>query len=203
VVWRDIVDEQQYLTSPLKGKGIFAALVDPENTSQGQSNLIDMEEDACLPPSLYAASYSPEEDVFLVVWTTAREYQKKGLDVYGAFVQAENGKRRGPAFPIAVESDYQEFPSVVYDQRHKRFLVVWYDLRRDQTALNQDVYGRYISSTGLPSEEFIISDNRANGIRRYPAIAFSSKSETSLVIWEDSRKKTKNLHSQRIYGKIW
>lgn len=203
VVWRDIVDEQLYLTTPLRGKGIFSALVDPEAKTAIQSNIIDIEEDACLPPSLYAASYSPEDDVFLVVWTTARDYQKNGLDVYGAFVQAADGKRRGPAFPIAVESDYQEFPSVVYDQQHKRFLVVWYDLRRDKTALNQDVYGRYIQTTGKAGKEFIISDNNARGIRRYPAIAFSSKSETSLIIWEDSRKKTQNFHSQRIYGKLW
>ena len=203
VVWRDIVDEHQYLTTPLKGKGIFAAFIDAERGPQAEAgSLIDTEEDACLPPSLYAAAYAPEEDVFLVVWTTARDYDKRGLDVYGAFVRAKDGKRQGRAFPIAVESDYQEFPSVAYDPRHHRFLVIWYDLRRDHSALNQDIYGRYITAKGQFSEEFLVSDFRAPGIRRYPAISFSSKSDSFLMIWEDSRHKTKTTHSQRIYGRI-
>ncbi|MHC4406970.1 MAG: hypothetical protein ACYTG0_45725 [Planctomycetota bacterium] len=203
VVWRDIVDEHQYLTTPLKGKGIFAAFIDAERGPQGGTgSLIDTEEDACLPPSLYAADYAPEEDVFLVVWTTARDYEKQGLDVYGAFVRAKDGKRQGRAFPIAVESDYQEFPSVAYDPTHHRFLVIWYDLRRDHRALNQDVYGRYITVKGEFSEEFLVSDFRAPGIRRYPAISFSPKSDSFFMIWEDSRSKTKTTHSQRIYGRI-
>lgn len=78
---------------------------------------------------MYAASYSPDEDLFLVVWTTARDYQKMGLDVYGAFIRASDGQHIGKAFPIAVKNDYQEFPSVTFDQKQQRFLVIWYDLR--------------------------------------------------------------------------
>ncbi len=210
VVWRDIVDEHQFLTTPLNGKGIFAALIDPERGPQGPGNLIDTEEDACLPPSLYAAAYAPGADLFLAVWTTARDYQKSapdgkrtmGLDVYGAFVRADNGKRQGRAFPIAVGADYQEFPSVAYDPNQDRFLVIWYDLRRDARAVNQDVYGRYITPKGKLTDEFLISDFQSPGIRRYPAIAFSPKSNTSLVLWEDSRHKTTTTHSQRIYGRV-
>lgn len=210
VVWRDIVDEHQYLNTPLNGKGIFAALIDPDSGPRGPGNLIDTEEDACLPPSLYAAAYAPGEDLFLVVWTTARQYLKTapdgkrtmGLDVHGAFVRADNGKRQGRAFPIAVGADYQEFPSVVYDPNKDRFLVIWYDLRRDPSARNQDVYGRYITPKGKRLEEFLISDSKMPGIRRYPAVAFSPKSNTWLVLWEDSRHKTSTTHSQRIYGRV-
>ncbi|MDH5766273.1 MAG: hypothetical protein OEZ38_09680 [Gammaproteobacteria bacterium] len=203
VVWRDIVDEQQYLSTTLEGKGIFAAFIDKANNKPEAGILIDTEEDACLPPSLYAASYSAEDDLFLVVWTTARDYQKMGLDVFGALVRASDGKHIGKAFPIAVKNDYQEFPSVVFDQKQKRFLVIWYDLRRDPSALNMDLYGRYISPQGDMSEEFLMTDNGAPGIRRFPAVAYSQKSSTALLLWEDSRKKTRTQNHQRIYARTF
>ncbi|MDH5388872.1 MAG: hypothetical protein OEY06_10535 [Gammaproteobacteria bacterium] len=203
VVWRDIVDEQQYLSTTLEGKGIFAAFVQNSDDGGKPGILIDTEEDACLPPSMYAASYSPEDDLFLVVWTTARDYQKMGLDVFGALIRASDGKHIGKAFPIAVKNDYQEFPSVIFDQKQQRFLVIWYDLRRDQTAMNMDVYGRFISPQGDMSEEFVMTDTDAPGIRRFPAIAYSPKSETTLILWEDSRKKTSTKNHQRIYARIF
>jgi hypothetical protein len=203
VVWRDIVDEQQYLSTTLEGKGIFAAFVHDSDNNAEPGILIDTEEDACLPPSPYAASYSPEDDLFLVVWTTARDYQKMGLDVFGALVRARDGKRIGDAFPIAVKNDYQEFPSVIFDQKQQRFLVIWYDLRRDQTAKNMDIYGRYISPQGEMSKEFLMTDHGAPGIRRFPAIAYSHKSETTLLLWEDSRKKTSTKNYQRIYARVF
>jgi len=203
VIWRDIVDEQQFLSTTLEGKGIFAAFIQNADKEAKPGILIDTEEDACLPPSLYAASYSPEDDLFLVVWTTARDYQEMGLDVFGALVRASDGKRIGKAFPIAVKKDYQEFPSVIFDQKQKRFLVVWYDLRRDQTALNMDVYARYISSQGKMSQEFLMTDPDAPGIRRFPAIAYSEKSGTALVIWEDSRNKNPTKNHQRIYARVF
>ena len=203
VVWRDIVDEQQYLSTTLEGKGIFAAFIQNSDDGNKPGILIDTEEDACLPPSMYAASYSPEDDLFLVVWTTARDYQKMGLDVFGALIRASDGKHIGKAFPIAVKNDYQEFPSVIFDQKQQRFLVIWYDLRRDQTAMNMDVYGRYISPQGDMSEEFVMTDPGAPGIRRFPAIAYSQKSGTALILWEDSRKKTPTKNHQRIYARIF
>lgn len=203
VVWRDIVDEEQYLSTTLEGKGIFAAFVQNSDNDAKPGILIDTEEDACLPPSLYAASYSPEDDLFLVVWTTARDYQKMGLDVFGALVRASDGKHIGQAFPIAVENDYQEYPSVIYDNKKKQFLVVWYDLRRDETAMNMDIYGRYISPKGKMFEEFLMTDHEAKGIRRFPAIAYSEKSATALLLWEDSRKKTPSKNHQRIYARVF
>ncbi len=203
VVWRDIVDEQQYLSTTLEGKGIFAAFIQNSSDDAKSGILIDTEEDACLPPSLYAASYSPEDDLFLVVWTTARDYQKMGLDVYGALVRGSDGKHIGKAFSIAVKNDYQEFPSVIFDQKQQRFLVIWYDLRRDQSAKNMDLYGRYISPQGEMSKEFLMTDYEAPGIRRFPAIAYSQKSGTTLLLWEDSRKKTSTKNYQRIYARVF
>lgn len=203
VVWRDIVDEVQYLNTTLEGKGIFSTFIKDEHHVASPGVLIDTEEDACLPPSLYAASYSPENDVFLVAWTTARDYQKMGLDVYAAIIRASDGQRIGKAFPVAVEKDYQEFPSVIYNRKQKRFLVTWYDLRRDQRALNMDIYARYIAPDGKMSEEFIMTDRDAPGIRRFPAIAYSDKSATALLLWEDSRKKTNKKNYQRIFARVF
>ena len=69
--------------------------------------------------------------------------------------------------------------------------------------MNMDVYGRYISPQGDMSEEFVMTDTDAPGIRRFPAIAYSQKSETALILWEDSRKKTPTKNHQRIYAIIF
>lgn len=203
VIWRDIVDDHLEKTTALRGKGIFSSFIDPAIPHKAKpGKLIDMEDDACLPTSLYAAAYSPEDDVFLVAWTTARDYQKLGLDSFGAIIRADSGNLTSKPFAIARTNDYQEFPTVTYDSRNKRFLAVWYDLRRDHSATNADIYGRFVSTSGKMNDEFVISDLNMRGARRFPIVAYNEKRDAYLVLWQDQRNKTADKRYVKIYGKL-
>lgn len=196
-IWRDIVDDHLEKTTLLRGKGIFARFIDPAKPHlPTPGKLIDLEDDACLPTSLYAAAYSPDSDVFMVTWTTARDYQKLGLDAFGAIIRADDAELVTKPFAIARTTDYQEFPAVTYDKHNNRFLAVWYDLRRDHSAKNADIYGRFVEPTGKMSKEFLISDLNMHGEKRYPVPAYSEKQDAFLIFWQDNR------NAQRIYGKL-
>ena len=196
-IWRDIVDDHLEKTTLLRGKGIFARFIDPAKPHQPTpGKLIDLEDDACLPTSLYAAAYSPDSDVFMVTWTTARDYQELGLDAFAAIIRADDAELVTKPFAIARTNDYQEFPSVTYDTHNKRFLAVWYDLRRDHSAKNADIYGRFVEPTGKMSNEFLISDLNMRGEKRYPVPTYSEKQDAFLIFWQDNR------NAQKIYGKL-
>lgn len=203
VIWRDIrIDSYQQ-----RGKTIYGSFVDPVQGMVGEQVWIAFEDDACLPPSLHASEFAPEQDVFLVTWTSAKNYdepvteeQIKGLDVYGVIIDAEDGRRRIEDIAIASEADYQEFSAVAFDQYHKRFLVVWYDLRRPPSGRSMDIYGRYIKMDGSMSDEFLISDPHLPGIRRFPNLVFSPQSQRFFIVWEDAR--VPGVNKRRVYGHI-
>ncbi len=178
VVWRD---------HDASGRGIFGTFVAAAEELGRPRIEIAIEDDGCLPPSLYATAYSPEDDVIMVAWTSGWNYAKLGLDVYGTLIDGRTGAIRSKPFPIAKETDYQESAAVTYDPNNKRFLVVWYDLRRDSTALNMDIYGRFVTTRGKMEDEFLVSDYQARGLKRYPALAFSPRSDNFLILWEDGR----------------
>jgi hypothetical protein len=189
VLWRDS-----------KKDGIYGAFVDPERGPEGARILISAEEWGCHPTSLYAGGFAPEDDVFFVAWTSGRNYAEKGLHAYGAILRGEDGGLEGSAFAIAAEIDYQEAAAVAFDPNKGRFLVVWYDIRRTRTALDMDIYGRFVSPGGRLSDEFLVSDHQASGIRRHPVVSFTPRSDAFLVLWEDGRRK--GPLERRIYGRM-
>ncbi len=178
VVWRD---------QDATGRGIYGTFIAAASEPDRGRIEIAIEDDGCLPPSLYAVAYSPVDDVIMVAWTSGWNYAKLGLDVYGSLLDGATGKVRAKPFPIAKETDYQESAAVTYDANHNRFLVVWYDLRRDSTALNMDIYGRFVTTRGKMEDEFLVSNYQARGLKRYPALAFSPRSDNFLILWEDGR----------------
>ncbi len=213
VAWRDVnsveVDKWE--------KAVMGSFVDAGRGPSGKSFQIAYEKTGCTPLSLKAASFSPKENYYFVTWSSGRNYHNTmplserrdnrfgyddrptGLDVYGAFISVDDGSLREEPFMIASEIDYQEMPSVAYDPNKDRFLVVWYDLRRPPTNLNNDIYGRFITPKGMMSEEFLVSDELATGPRQLPTVAFSPRSNAFLVLWEDGREgRGKNI---RIYGR--
>ncbi len=103
---------------------------------------------------------------------------------------------------IASEIDYQRAPSVGYDSNQNRFLVVWYDLRRLPTGRDMDIYGKFVSVAGDVTDEFLVSDEGAPGIRRYPAVAYSPKSDAFVILWEDERLRDNNHLNRRIFGRV-
>ncbi|MDH5633468.1 MAG: hypothetical protein OEZ10_10805 [Gammaproteobacteria bacterium] len=203
VLWRDTVDGHLEKTTAIRGKGIFSMFINPDKPHKAApGKLIDIEDDACLPTSLYAAAYSPDADVFMVSWTTGRDYQKLGLDSWGAIISAETGEHMVKPFAIARANDYQEFPTVTYDRHNKRFLAVWYDLRRDHGARNADIYGRFVDASGKMSDEFVISDLNMKGARRFPVVAYNAARDSYLVFWQDQRLKTPERPYAKIFGTV-
>jgi hypothetical protein len=207
VVWRDTksIPPDRLL------KAVIGTFVHAERGPLGSSFLIALEKNGCTPLSLYAASFAPGEDYYFVAWSAGRDYYREmptpgymdrqnGLDVYGAFVRTGDGSLSKPPFMIASEIDYQEAPSVAYDPNADRFLIVWYDLRRPPTGRNMDIYGKFMSTGGALSDEFLISDLEAPGIRWWPAVSFSPKSDAFLVLWEDWRNR--HTSGRQIFGKV-
>ncbi|MDH5410627.1 MAG: hypothetical protein OEY16_04500 [Alphaproteobacteria bacterium] len=213
VAWRDVnsVDIDKW------EKSVIGTFVQAERGPSGKSFLIAYEKTGCTPLSLKSASFSPKDNYYFIAWSSGRNYhdtmplserrdlrfgyddRPTGLDVYGAFISVDDGSVKGEEFKIASEIDYQEMPSVAYDPNKDRFLVVWYDLRRPPTNLNNDIYGRFITPKGKMSDEFLISDELATGPRQLPTVAFSPRSNAFLVLWEDGRDG--RGPKTRIYGR--
>ena len=53
---------------------------------------------------------------------------------------------------------------------------------------------------GEISEEFLISQPDTIGVRKYPAVAFSPKSDNFVVLWQDGRKPLEG--GRRIFGAV-
>ncbi len=179
---------------------IYAAFVDDRRTPRRTRIVITAEKNGCRRPSLYAAAFAPDEDVFLVAWASKRNYAERRLDVYGALIDGRSGRLKGPAFPVAAEKYSQESAAVSYDPNGKRFLIVWQDRRRDRRAANMDIYGRFVTPRGKMSEELLVSDRQVPGVKRHPAVAFSPKSDVFLMLWEDGRNA--EAVGRQIYGRV-
>ena len=63
-----------------------------------------------------------------------------------------------------------------------------------------DIYGRYVFADRPMSGEFLISDFKKPGMRRYPALSFSPKSDGFLILWEDGRDG--GMAGRQIYGTL-
>jgi hypothetical protein len=208
VVWRDTRENRPERLV----KAVIGTYVHAERGPLGTSFLISLEKNGCTPLSLKAASFAPGEDTYFVAWSAGRDYyrmmpseggwpdRQNGLDVYGAFVRTGDGTLSKAPFMIASEIDYQEAPAVAYDPNRDRFMIVWYDLRRPPTGRSMDIYGKYMSTRGTLSEEFLISDAGAPGIRWWPSVAFSPKSDSFLVLWEDWRNR--HTTGRQVFGRI-
>lgn len=209
VVWRDT----RSVAIDRLEKAVYGSFIDAEQGPSGTTFRIALEKEGCSPLSLRAISYAPDDDTYFVAWSSGRNYsemmpstggwsdRQRGLDVYGAFISVKDGSFRKRPFAIASEIDYQQVPAVSYDPAGKRFLVVWYDLRRPPTGRDSDIYGRFVAPTGTMSKEFLISENQAVGTRKFPAVAFSPRSSSFLVVWEDGRGRVAG-RARQIYGAV-
>jgi len=209
VVWRDT----RNVAIDRLEKAVYGRFIDAAGGPSGASFRIALEKEGCSPLSLRAVSYAPGDDAYFVAWSSGRNYseilpstggysdRQRGLDVYGAFISVKDGSFRKGPFPIASEIDYQEVPSVSYDPAGNRFLVVWYDFRRPPTGRDSDIYGRFVTPKGEMSKEFLISENRAIGTRKFPTVAYSPQSSRFLVLWEDGRGRESG-RARQIYGTV-
>ena len=91
-------------------------------------------------------------------------------------------------------------PAVAYNTYRNQYLVVWYNDRPG----NDDIQGQKLDRNGKPlGGKFFISAGAGHD-RRYPDIAYDSKNDQYLVVWEDydnaSMVPGYGIHARRISG---
>lgn len=138
--------------------------------------------------------YNSVEDEFLVVW---QDYRLGNWDIYGRRISGQCSPL-DDEFPVSQESTRQWYPALAYNSGANQYLAVWWDNRNATTG--GDIYGRRLSSDGeLLSADFPIST--AQGLQRYPGVAYSNFDNEYLVVWEDYRNPTStafDIYGQRV-----
>jgi len=135
-----------------------------------------------------AVAWNQEASQYLVVWTDGRNYDTRGLDIYGQRV-ALDGRPVGRDFRISgrkLASDEMN-PEVVWNQEDNQYLVVWEDGRNYDTR-GLDIYGRRVGSDGKPiGAEIRISGRKLASDEVKPAVAWNQEDNQYLVVWTDGR----------------
>ena len=144
-----------------------------------------------------AVAYNPVDQQYLVVWTDDRHLEQSGVDVYGQLL-APDGRPLGRDFPISTAPGGQQLPVVVYNYMDYEYLVVWSD-DRNTAATGLDLYGQRLARDGtLTGDEFPI--NAVPGAQQLPAVAYNSKENQYLVVWQDTRNLL--VSGNDLYGQI-
>ena len=87
---------------------------------------------------------------------------------------------------------------VAYNSTANEYLVVWREAK-DVNAVNNNIYGRRVSSSGtLLGSEITIST--AAERESNPAVAFNSTSNEYLVVWTDQRDAGQDIYGRRVSG---
>ena len=172
-----------------------------------------------------ALAYNEVAGEFMVVWQDLRGGPATGIDIYGQRVGGSgellgSGSSRktiipkspeisretrgfwdiyfsgaASAFVISAASYDEKDPAIAYDSRRNEYLVVW-----RTPAPGGDLYGQRISSDGqLLGESLFVSG--APGLQLDPHVAYSSVSDTYLVVWEDWRKDDGTFTQGDIYAR--
>jgi hypothetical protein len=140
-------------------------------------------------PAYSRATYNPDKNDFLTVWTTEDCYYG-GCDaaIYGAFID-KDFNRIGAAFPIAdVENNNEIYPEVVYNKIRKEFMVVYQ--RCDGECLGAEtahwnIYAARVKDDGsgvFGPYEVYVDAPRSDGNRQYDStIAYDEINDRYLV----------------------
>ena len=107
--------------------------------------------------------------------------------------RASAGTPIGTSFPISTLNHQQVFPSVAYNSRRQEYLVVWHN----EWPGNKDVYGQRVSKNGtLVGPWFAISVGP--GDRSQPDVAYNSKDNQYLVVWEHKDGSLHRIRAKRV-----
>jgi len=136
--------------------------------------------------------YNAVDDEYLILWTQMAQADVADSDVYGQRLSS-TGEIIGQPFAVSSASGNQRGAIAAWNERDDQYLVVWWQEVLDSS----DLYGQRVSSEGLLlGEPITISD--APDDQWFPAIAYDSRSNGYLVVWEDQRDAVARLSD--IYG---
>jgi hypothetical protein len=90
----------------------------------------------------------------------------------------------------------EERPAVAYSSQREEYLVVWYNDRPG----NDDIRGQRVSKNGTYlGGPFYISAG-AGADRRYPKVAYNSKNDQYLIVWEHNDGLWNSIRARRVSG---
>lgn len=143
--------------------------------------------------------YDSDMDRYLCVYKRydseySSEYYHEQHGIYGRFIAAD-ASYIGEEIQLYSSLGIGSFskPGICYDSVNKRFLVAW-EKRDDIDNNSWNIFGRFISSDGVPvSEVFPISDLNDSKDQTYPWIAFDSVNSNCLVVY----RQMEHLNSQQ------
>jgi hypothetical protein len=109
---------------------------------------------------------------------------------------AQAGKKLGTSFTIVADTPREVSPAIAYNSQRKEYLVVWYNDREG----NDDVRAQRVRYDGkLLGPLFYISAENVE--RRYPDVAYNSKHDQYLVVWEqNSISEGYSIKGRRVSG---
>jgi len=73
--------------------------------------------------------YLPDKNVWFVVWEDGRAFNTTGSDIYGQFINGNDGNPCGSEFPIVNVAGNQTVPRAAYRPLDDKVIVVWQDTR--------------------------------------------------------------------------
>jgi len=187
--------EQEYLVVWQDHRGgnwdIYGRCVFP-NGNQGDSFPIVTAPDNQERPDVV---YNGTDNEYLVVW---QDYRSGDWDIYGRRISSQCSPQ-GDEFVISQGAARQWYPSLAYDNSKNQYLAVWWDNRNGNGG---DIYGQQVAANGeLLGENLPIST--AEGVQRFPDVAFSRSDNDYLVVWQDYRNSAGtafDIYGQRVAG---
>ncbi len=144
------------------------------------------------PVVAYLDKDSTNKGIYLSVWTDQRDGNN---DIVGAIIDPQ-GTTVKSNFPLTVANATQTLPAVAANKTNKEFLAVWQDQRNGPP---RDIYGQLVRhDSKLVGKNFPVST--ASNDQTDVAVAYDSKMNHYLVVWQDYRNTNTTLTD--IYGQI-
>jgi hypothetical protein len=139
---------------------------------------------------------------YLVVWNDGRNFDTRGIDIYGQRVSA-TGVLVGSNFRVggtgATGDDLN--PEAVWNRIANEYLVVWED-GRDRPTRDSDVYAQRVSAGGERLDsEIRVSGPSATDFEYSPAVVWNSGANEYLIVWQDGRSwdtREGDIYGQRL-----
>lgn len=182
--WRDAADVDS---------DIYGRLIDADGTPHGPEFKVAARRGISQKfPNL---AFDPGRQRFLVLWVDARNDQIDKL--YGRYIGAD-GRSLGEEFPVALEGNYQDYPSLLFDPRYDRFFVVWRDTRSVAIdLLEKAVYGSFIDAGRGPSGTTfrIALEKEGCSPLSLHAVSYAPDDDAYFVAWSSGRNYSEILPS--------
>jgi len=131
-------------------------------------------------------AFDPGRERFLVVWKDSRYDKDK---IFGRFVGVD-GAPQGDEFPLSLEGNAQDSPSVLFDPRKDQFLVAWRDVNPvGKDRWEKSVIGSFVDAgRGPSSKSFLIAYEKTGCTPlSLKSASFSPKDNYYFVAWSSGR----------------